>query len=379
MKRGGLVMLVGILALVPLGCGNKSQEPAVFSGPGEFLYVSNASSNTIAGFRIDKTSGALTAIPGSPFSSTGRVPGRLATDSQGKLLFVADQEASSFSVYIINNVSGALTPGTTQVLASPSQDLVVDTSAKLVYVLTSTQVWGFRFDPTSGTLTALPGSPFSTGGLVSARRLTLDLAGGLLYVTDSLGIAVFQIASDGSLSFASRFAETTVPVFGIAVQPATRVVYTASTSSGGSQPSGILGFTPGNSGTLTQLAGSPFATNVTFTGELAFVPNGKFLFASGGSSGGVALFGFSIGATGQLTQISQTGLPTATAPAQLALDPSGAFLYSANAVLPSGGTGGSVSAFSVDGNTGNLVAVPGSPFTLTVTSPAGIVVTQTVP
>ncbi len=378
MKRVGLIMLLGILALLPLGCGSKSQGGALFSGPGEFLYVSNSSSNTIAGFRIDAGSGAITQIAGSPFSSTGRAPGRIATDAQGKLLFVADQQASSFSAYLINNASGALTPGATQTLASPSLDLVVDTTAKSVYVLTATQVWGFRFDNTTGTLTSLPGSPFSTGGLVLARRITLDLAGPFLYVTDSLGIAVFQIASDGSLLLASRFPETDTPVFGIAVHPATRVVYTASPGSAAGQPSGILGFTPGSSGTLTLLSGSPFATNLTFTGELLFVPSGKFLFASGGLSDVGALFGFSVGSTGQLTQVSQSALPASTAVAQLTLAPTGAFLYSANAVLPSARTGGSVSAFSIDAN-GNLTAVPGSPFTLTLTSPAGIAVTQTGP
>jgi len=36
---------------------------------GRFLYVSNRNAGTVSGFRIDEATGALTAVPGSPFAA----------------------------------------------------------------------------------------------------------------------------------------------------------------------------------------------------------------------------------------------------------------------------------------------------------------------
>ena len=52
--------------------GNQPFSVAV-GGAGKFLYVANAGSNNISAFTIAGNSGALTAVPGSPYS-TGTTP-----------------------------------------------------------------------------------------------------------------------------------------------------------------------------------------------------------------------------------------------------------------------------------------------------------------
>jgi len=53
---------------------------------GQFVYVANASSNNVSGYTINPTTGALTAISGSPFAA-GRFPTSMAVDPTAKSLY----------------------------------------------------------------------------------------------------------------------------------------------------------------------------------------------------------------------------------------------------------------------------------------------------
>ena len=75
----------------------------------DFLYVTDAGGhNGVLGFVIDPSTGALTAMAGSPFA-TDTDPSSVALDSTGKLLFVANTASNSISAYTVNTTSGALT------------------------------------------------------------------------------------------------------------------------------------------------------------------------------------------------------------------------------------------------------------------------------
>jgi len=83
-------------------------DDIVVDPTGRFLYTTNLSSNNVTGFQIDATTGALSAIPGTPFS-TGLGPLRMAFEQSGKFAYVLDANASTISVYAINATTGALT------------------------------------------------------------------------------------------------------------------------------------------------------------------------------------------------------------------------------------------------------------------------------
>ena len=91
--------------------GDRAPEDAVVGAvdrTGRFFYVSNRGSNSIAAFTIDQTTGALTAVSGSPFATQAQ-PSGITFDPSGKYLYAANGGAASVTAYAINATSGALT------------------------------------------------------------------------------------------------------------------------------------------------------------------------------------------------------------------------------------------------------------------------------
>jgi len=92
---------------------------------GQFLYTANQGSNVggtncvnggVSVFSFD-SSGALTALSGSPFTA-GTCPSYVATDGSGSFLFVANRDSNNISVFSIDS-SGALKPVTGSPFDSP--------------------------------------------------------------------------------------------------------------------------------------------------------------------------------------------------------------------------------------------------------------------
>src|SRR6202011_1547651 len=78
---------------------------------GKFAYVVNEGDNTVSGYTINATTGALTPIAGSPFAGTaGTYPQPVAVDPSGKFAYVANSSSTTVSGYTINATTGALTP-----------------------------------------------------------------------------------------------------------------------------------------------------------------------------------------------------------------------------------------------------------------------------
>src|SRR5215469_8928136 len=75
---------------------------------GSYVYVGNEGSHDVSAFAVDPTTGALTAVPGSPFAA-GTGPQALASDGGGSL-YVANAGSDNVSAYGIDGNTGALTP-----------------------------------------------------------------------------------------------------------------------------------------------------------------------------------------------------------------------------------------------------------------------------
>jgi 6-phosphogluconolactonase len=112
-------------------------------------------------------------------------------------------------------------------------------------------------------------------------------------------------------------------------------------------------------GTLTQITGSPFFLfpPPSSIQGLAITPNGQFLYGADFTG---FIYGFSVDSgTGVLTLIP--GSPFVSGPnSQLAVDPTGKFLYASNDNDPVD----SILAFTINPSTGGLTAVPNSPFAI---------------
>jgi 6-phosphogluconolactonase (cycloisomerase 2 family) len=96
-----------------------STEPAGYTGPqstaeiavhpsGKFLYASNRGHNSIAGFRIDPTSGLLAPIGHT--TSGINFPRNFAIDPSGAWLYAANQKGDTIVQFRIDQATGRLVP-----------------------------------------------------------------------------------------------------------------------------------------------------------------------------------------------------------------------------------------------------------------------------
>ena len=150
----------------------------VVDGSERFLYVANPSasnlplqSNTgnISGFNIDSLTGALTPIPGSPFTAAaGNTPSALAVDPSGRFVYaVTPGSSSSIWCFTIAPTNGQLTAVTNSPFSLAAGELFAffDPSGNYFYIgsQSGNGVAAYTYNSSTGALTAISGSPFSTG------------------------------------------------------------------------------------------------------------------------------------------------------------------------------------------------------------------------
>ena len=352
-----------------------------------YAYVGNQSSNTVSGYAVDNSSGALTAVPGSPFTGpTG--PRQTAAELFGKYLYVAnggsgEVAGSGVYAYSIASASGALTAisGSPFPGGSGPRGLVVDPSGEYVYTANrnDNNVSGYVVSASSGVLTPVPGSPFaimssSSEQAPGPQKITVDPAGKFLYVTDHLtgDIAGFTInSSTGALTAisGSPFSDQETPdidiqPYAIVVAPSGKFVYV--TNHGTSTIS--VYSVNSTSGALTPVSGSPFSIPPPSECDAqpygaAIGPSGQFLYVADYGCSSISIF-FLNPLTGVPTQIANSpvfidtdDLDCEAEPNDDTIDSTGRFLYVADQGC------GLVTGYSIDPTTGALTEIAGSPFT----------------
>ncbi len=161
---------VGIVLNLPIVGYN--QYNVITDPAGNFLFISDSGQNEIMVFAINSSTGALTAVPGSPFATTIE-PGNIATDGLGKYLYVCIDGSHTGSV-----IEG-FTIGSTGVLTAmsslfdfPMWQLQGEASGKYMIGTTGNvefltgaddpNLYVFSINQTTGALTAVTGSPFAT-------------------------------------------------------------------------------------------------------------------------------------------------------------------------------------------------------------------------
>jgi 6-phosphogluconolactonase len=264
----------------------------------QFIYVPTGTA-TVVGYSIDRQTGALTAITGSPFALPGGVgtADDVASDPLGRFLFVGSETAPAIWVYQINSVTGVLTPTAGSPFtaglsgAGVADILTVDVSGKFLYagqINPALGVGGFTIDQTTGALTAMTGSPF-TG--VAVAQIHASPTAELL-----LGV---QEVQDGT----TTASDTHIYVYPLDVNTG-------------------IPLTPALS---TQTLAAPF--------DFAISPNGSYVYALEASSGADApIEGFTLNAaTGVLTSTGTfSGVPTAEG---CEFDQSGIYLFCTDSIL----------------------------------------------
>jgi hypothetical protein len=158
---------------------------------GWFVYAPTPTG--IYAYQIDQSNGNLWPVPGSPFPLNGITPSSIAVDPNGNFVFVGYNTSNVVAAYRINRSSGALTETATVTGSGGINAVTADFTGQYLYADNNNNeevtVWGWAVNPNNGTLTAVPGSPNNVpagnfGGLaMSSTMLPADSpAQPLLYV-----------------------------------------------------------------------------------------------------------------------------------------------------------------------------------------------------
>jgi 6-phosphogluconolactonase len=286
----------------------------------KFLYAANSGESDVSLFTLDNN-GVPTEV--TPRTVVGTTPTLMTMDSAGTFLFVANSGSNNISVFSIDASSGALTA----VAGSPFSigifplNMMLSPSGGVLYVTGAGQSSGGQssgvveaFTVSSGVLTVLKSSPYLTGS--SPYGLTIDHAGTYLYTANTLdnSISEFAIQSDGSLKqfSSSPVGQTYAAPRALMVDNSGKYLYVADL---GSSNLGAYGI--GSDGSLTLLTNSPFTTGV----QPSFVvgdPSGKYLFVGNQSSPAIQSFSLDT-TTGTLTSVASYS--TTNTPSSIVISP----------------------------------------------------------
>jgi 6-phosphogluconolactonase len=311
-------------ALTPIGLVAQTPSPSfvAVSPNHRFLYAVNEissfdpdKSGSVTAFGIDAATGRLTLLNAQ--SSKGADPCHLAVDATGRFVAVANYSGGNFAllpagadgklgaaVAILAN--GGTGPNAARQEGPHAHAVVFDRSNR--YLLGADlgidRVFVYRFDPSSGALTANDPLSVQLAPGAGPRHVTLHPSAPLAFVINELMSTITSLSWD--------------------------------------QKSGRLAA----AGSVSTLPAGFSGTNDT--AEIDVHPNGRFLYGSNRGHDSIAVFG--IGATGNLSLVEHEPTRGQT-PRNFTIDPTGRWLIAANQ------KSGTLAVFSIDAESGMLTPV----------------------
>jgi len=188
--------------------------------------------------------------------------------------------------------------------------------------------------------------------LFTGVALAADTAGYAFTVNSfDRSLVSYQLDASGVLQVSGHRSVST-PAFptAVGVDPSGRFVITTSKSLG---RIGVYRL-EAETGTLTQVPGSPFQSVGRSPFFIAFHPSGRYVYFVCRFDG-ILAFAFDSD-SGALSPIDGMPYPSGKRPRSLVIHPSGHFLYASNAYS------NTISAYAIDPATGKLTGLDGSPF-----------------
>lgn len=188
----------GYFALVGVAAAKTASNTCVF--------VSNSGSSTIAAFTVTPSSGALTAVAGSPFPSGGSGDQQYGIGlavGANKALFAGNTNNNSISTLAIKADCSLKLLQTLNVAGTPT-GLKVTHNSKYLLTGYNGEVDSFLISPSTGALTEL--GPFATEGAAAGVDISCDDS--TAYFGDAatnIQVEVFSIAANGKLTEINNF------------------------------------------------------------------------------------------------------------------------------------------------------------------------------
>jgi 6-phosphogluconolactonase len=249
-----------------------------------------AADGNVREFKINGTTGELTAISGSPVAA-GSSPQWVAVTPNAEFAFVSNLSDGTISQYTVDSTTGVLTANgsafSSPLLASPTAAVASNN-------------WLYVTDATKGTIVSFP---IGSTGTLSAGTATvlsasarpgpavMDPLGNFVHVTDQkFGVVYFLTVGTGVLTLAALpYTASTAGEAGIAISKTTQGNEFLFVANQMATPPSISVFFVNAGGTLTFTALFPDASLTQSTG-LIVDPTGSFLYAANQGNGTISRF-----------------------------------------------------------------------------------------
>jgi 6-phosphogluconolactonase len=252
---------------------------------GQFLYfvnmeISTGKPTSIDGYSIDPDTGELTPITGMPLFVSNTTQSISIVHPSGNYAYISHGQGKTIDVYKIDRTSGTLSlvPGSTITTAVNPSSLVFSVDGSYAYMnvsmtnlgdITSGGITTFHVDDATGKLTEIGTTP--AGTLPGA--LTVDSSGQFLYSSDnSWYLRVYKLQPDGTPKYVRSIATRPSPMNIALLAGETPVTYTPTSVQVTTAGDNLLtGYAIGSDGTLTSAGsiGTPATPN-----SLALLPWG---------------------------------------------------------------------------------------------------------
>lgn len=286
---------------------------------GRFLYIVDQDSNHLFGFSIDQTTGGLTALSGSPWT-TGAAPADVLVNPSGNFVYTVNTDDNNVSLYNVNAATGVL-------------------SSVANYATGNAPYWS-AFSPTGGVL-YVPNQGDSSVSAFTVAGAADPVPGALAII----GEGATLVGSESSI------------INQVVVDPSGAHVYAVDSQvSGGGN---VYGYAINSDGSVgTSVTGSPFAVGNNASG-LVIDPQGVYALVANNFDNTLSPFGVD-SSSGTFT--SKSLVETGAAP-QFPTFANGATTASStpSSLVATNSSSGNVSLFAVAGS-GALTEGPNSPF-----------------
>ncbi|HEY6336987.1 MAG TPA: beta-propeller fold lactonase family protein [Candidatus Sulfotelmatobacter sp.] len=387
------------LTRAQVGSQNSPQNEtnAAKLAPPRFFYSTEYLNGKVGGYIVNPSTGELTSN-GQPPVWAHWGPTRIASDSDGYRLYVANQGSQDVSAYFIYRNNGWLypVPGANFPVGGVSTDIAVHPSDKFVYVTTATNDGGVQGNSDSvsafsvasdGSLVSVPGSPFITDG--PDWGIAIDPNGQYLYASSQVSdanqsgvINAFSIdQTTGALTAIPGSPFPIIPyncpvclgfenIYGMAIDRVGKFLI------GGGYNNGVVYVyrIEAGTGSISEVAGSPFIELLPVCAHASCAPGDaptdvnvsptdKHVFATNHNGNSVGRYNFD-SSTGALSNLTSTP-PSAgwvTVEGVVRSDPSGKFLYSLGCTVWAGQQSKpGMIGFDIATN-GSMSVVPNAPY-----------------
>jgi 6-phosphogluconolactonase (cycloisomerase 2 family) len=290
---------------------------------GNFAYVANFTAGSVTGYSVG--TGTLTRVPNSPVP-LGYAPLAMAVTRNNKFLYVA--AVGNINVYTINSDGslGSASGGTGVAIADVvSMDVSPDGQWLLALDATTlqAQIDVFQINATTGGLSTISqGQMAIPNAVILPQMLRIAPNGSLVFAALGTG---GDVVFNFDTTMGTFFGNQNLPVSsqtsdnGLAVDSTSTHLYIARSGVGG----GVRVFTIATSGTLNEIAGSPFDSGGQ-SSSVVLDNTGKFAYAANRPNG--TIYGYSIGTGGGLTPLGGSPYTSGTQVQSLATDSTGTYL-----------------------------------------------------